>query len=117
MSRIPGFAVGRYMSAWNDNGISLDGFIMHDTGMTRRTSFILSTGSESFHVSTMAHDQPHLFNRWREIAWGYLGHTKDMAMATETDAGVHSCLEVVRIGRRPEDVDHHISDSGQDLVG
>src|SRR5574337_929049 len=100
MSRIPRFGVGRYMSTWNDNGISFDRFIMHDTGMTGRTSFILSTSSESLHVSAMTHDQSHLFDWWGEIAWGYLGHTKDMAMATETDSGIHFCLEIVYVGRR-----------------
>lgn len=117
MSRIPRFAVGRYMSARNDDGVSLDGFIVHDTGMTRRTTFILATGSERLHVSAMVHDQSHLVDRWREIAWGYLGHTKDMAMATETDSGVHSCLEIMCVGRRSEDVDHHIAESCQDFIG
>ena len=117
MSRIPRLAIRRYMSAWNDNGITLDGFIMHDAGMTSRTPFILSTSLECLHMLAMAHDQPHLFHRRRKIARRRLGHAKDMTMATETDFGIHLCLEVVRIGRRSEYIDSRISDSCQDPVG
>ena len=117
MRRIPRLAVGRYMSAWNDSGIPLDGFTVHDAGMTSRAPFILSPSLERLHMLAMVHDQPHLFDWWREIAWGYLGHTKDMAMATEANAGIHLCFEIMRIGRRSKYVDSCISVSRQDLVG
>lgn len=63
MSRLPRLAVGRHVSARNDGGISLDGFIMHDPGMTSRTTFLLSTDFERLHMKTMAHDEPHFFHR------------------------------------------------------
>src|SRR6478609_2986923 len=111
MWRIPRLAVGRYMSAWNDDGITLNGDIMHDAGMTSRTPFILSTDRERLHVSAMAHDQPHFFYRRRKIARCRLRHAKDMTMATEADSRVHLGLEIVRIGRRSKCVDRRIPDS------
>ena len=117
MRRIPRLAVGRDMSAWNDNGITLNGPIMHDAGMTSRTPFILSTDLERLHVSAMAHDQPHLFHRRWKVPGRRFRHPKDMAMATETDSGVYLGLEIVCVGRRPKYIDRRISDSRQDLVG
>ena len=117
MRRIPRLAVGRYMPAWNDDRITLNGFSMHDSGMTSRTAFIPSAGLERLRMSAMAHDQPNLFHRRRKIARRRLGHAKNMTMATEADSGVHLRFEIVRVGRRPEYVDSRISDSRQDLVG
>ena len=117
MSRIPRLAVGRDMSSWNDNGIPLDGFIMHDAGMTSRTTFSSPTNLKGLHVLAMAHDQPHLVHWWRKVPWRRLRHTKDMTMATETDSGVHTGLEIVRVDRRSKYVDGRISDSCQDLIG
>ncbi len=116
MIRMPRLAVRRYMSAWNDNRITLDGFIMHDAGMTSRTTLLLSTDPKSLHMLAMVHDQPHLFHRRRKIARRRLGHAKDMTMATETDSGIHLCLEIVCIGRRSECVDRCISHSCPDLI-
>jgi hypothetical protein len=66
IDRIPRFAVRGQMTPRNDDGIALDGCIMHHARMTSCTPFVLSASLEGLHVLTMVHDQPHFFDwRWK----------------------------------------------------
>jgi hypothetical protein len=83
MGWIPWFAVGRHMATWNHDGIALDRFIVHNTGMAGRTALSLSTNRERIHMLTMTHDQAHLLHRYGEIAGCNFRDAKDMPMTAQ----------------------------------
>ena len=57
---------------------------------------------------TMAHNETDFVDRRRQIAQGDFGHTKNVSMTTQADGGIEFRLQIMGIGRRPEQVDRHI---------
>jgi hypothetical protein len=113
---MPRLAVGRNVSAWNDDRISLNRLVMHHTGVTRRTSFSVAPNPKGLHVFPMAHDKPDVFDRRRQVTGRNLGDTQDVPVTTEADIGIDTGSQIVRIRRGPEQIDGYILGSGPGLV-
>ena len=116
MIRIPRPAVGRNMSSWNHDGISLDGPVVHDAGMTCGTAFPLPSGLKDFHMLPMAHDQANIFHRRRKISRSHLGDPENVPVTTQAEAGIDVRFQVMRVGRSPEQIQRRVSNTRPYLV-
>src|SRR5574340_70881 len=85
MLGLPGLIVRRHVPAGNHDGITFDRPFMDDRRMTGRTTFALPAPTERLHMFAMAHDQPHILHRCRQIPRRDFRHAEDIAMAPETD--------------------------------
>lgn len=108
MIRIPGLAVGRNMAARNHDRITFDRGLVHNGGMARRAALPLSSHPEGLHVRAMAHHQPDVLDRRREIARGDFGDAQNIPVAAQTHLGIDFGLKVVRIRRRSEQVNRDV---------
>src|SRR5215831_5315536 len=100
--RVPGLVVRGHMPSWNDNRIAFNRLIVHHTGMARRTTLTLASGSKRLHVLSMTHDQSHLLDRRGQISRRHFGCPKDMLMTAQTDVGINLRFQVRSIGRCTE---------------
>src|SRR5881296_169527 len=75
-------AVGSHMPTGDDDRIALDGLPVHHLRMTGRAAFSFAPLGEGLHMLPVAHDQPYIFHRWRQIAGRDFGDSKDMLMTT-----------------------------------
>src|SRR5438093_8246565 len=61
-------AVGSHMPTGDDDRIALDGLPVHHLRMTGRAALSFAPLGEGLHMLPVAHDQPYIFYRWRQIA-------------------------------------------------
>ena len=116
MIGMPRFTVAGDMSAGNDDWVALDWLVVDDAGMAGRTTLALRTSPEGLHVFTMAHNQTDIFDRRRQITSRHFRNTKNMSMTAQADLRMNLRLQIMRIRRRPEQIDSHIFGPSPGLI-
>src|SRR5918997_6462273 len=84
MIRIIRPAVLGDMPPGDHHGISLDRLFMYYARMACRASFVLSALHKGLHVLAMAHDEPDIFYRRRQVTNGDFRDAQNMSMACDT---------------------------------